>query len=165
MVFRPCLRMVKRENNHIDKPQGLRYIPAPSKPSIFPTGKKHVFPYREEKKLQLQRNKSAVDIVKKEFKLLANIGFVKKNDNIPNKKLLEMTFVRNQFGILQMDDDNITNSNIKGKKYYTTRQIRDMKRNEKNKKETEHQKDVDYVSNLNKWDNKVFPIINSKNNK
>ena len=125
-----------------------------------------MFPYREEKKLQLQRNKSAVDIVKKEFKLLANIGFVKKNDNIPNKELLEMTFVRNQFGILQMDDDNnITNNNIKGKKYYTTRQIRDMKRNEKNKKETEHQKDVDYVSNLNKWDNKGFPIINSKNSK
>lgn len=76
-----------------------------------------------------------------------------------------MTFVRNQFGILQMDDDNITNNNIKGKKYYTTRQIRDMKRNEKNQKDTEHQKDVDYVSNLNKWDNKVFPIINSKNSK
>lgn len=161
MVFRPCLRLVQRKNNHIDKPQGIRYIPAPSKPSIFPTGKRHVFPYREEKKLQLQRNKSAVDIVRKEFKLLANIGFVKKNDNIPNKQLLDMTFVRNQIGILQMDDDNITNNNAKGKKHCTTRQIRDIKRNEKNKREVERQKDVDYVSNLNKWD-KAFPNINNK---
>lgn len=162
MIFRPCLRLVKRNNNHIDKPQGIRYIPPPSKPSIFPTGKRHVFLYREEKKIQLQRNKSAVDIVRKEFKLLANIGFVKKNDNIPNKQLLDMTFVRNQIGILQMDDDNITNNNLKGKKYYTARQIREMKRNEKNKKEAELQKDVDYVTNLNKW-NKVFPKINNKN--
>ena len=75
--------MIKRQSSYVARPQGIRYIPAPSKPSVITTGKKHDFPYRDEKEkeIKLQRNMSEVNTVKREFKLMANIGFVKKNDN------------------------------------------------------------------------------------
>ena len=103
---------------------------------------------------------SEVNTVKREFKLMANIGFVKKNDNIPNHKLIGMAFIRDQFGLLRMDDDYISGrvdmSNL------TKKQIKDIQRKQSTHKEREFKKDVDYVSNLNKWDNKVFPQIKQK---
>lgn len=163
MTFRPCLKMIKRQSSYVDRPQGIRYIPAPSKPSVFTTGKKHDFPYRDEKEkeIKLQRNMSEVNTVKREFKLMANIGFVKKNDNIPNHKLVGMSFIRDQFGLLRMDDDYISGrvdmSNL------TKKQIRDIQRKQSAHKEREFKKDIDYVSNLNKWEQKVFPSIKQKN--
>ena len=154
--------MIKRQSSYVARPQGIRYIPAPSKPSVITTGKKHDFPYRDEKEkeIKLQRNMSEVNTVKREFKLMANIGFVKKNDNIPNHKLIGMAFIRDQFGLLRMDDDYISGrvdiSNL------TKKQIKDIQRKQSAHKEREFKKDVDYVSNLNKWDNKVFPQIKQK---
>ena len=44
----------------------------------------------------------------------------------------------------------------------TKKQIKDIQRKQSAHKEREFKKDVDYVSNLNKWDNKVFPQIKQK---
>ena len=108
--------------------------------------------------MKLERNMSAADAVRKEFRLMSNIGFGKKElENLPNDKILNIRFKRDPFGTIRMDEDN----DYKGPK--TRSQLRQEKRALKTAKARQIQRDSEYVSNLSNFDKKFFPSINKKN--
>ena len=80
-IFKPCCKMVKPLNAHKDKPEGIRYIPCPSKIPAPRKEKKHEFIYQIEKdkvEFEKARNMSNNNIVKREFNLMGLVGFKKK---------------------------------------------------------------------------------------
>ena len=108
-VFRPCCKMVNQPNNHYDRPEGLRYIPFPTKEYIPRPEKRHEFPYkREMDRNEIEKNKimTNANIVRNEFKLLSKIGFSKQPyKNLTNQQLLGYNFTKDQFGALKMENN------------------------------------------------------------
>ena len=107
-VFRPCCKMVNQPNNHYDKPEGLRYIPFPSRGYIARPEKRHEFPYKREfDRIENDKNKKMTnaDIVRNEFKLLSTLGFAKQPyKNLTNQQLLAYNFTKDEFGALKMNN-------------------------------------------------------------
>ena len=114
-IFRPSCKMVKPPNNHYDRPEGLRYIPFPSRGYIPRPEKRHEFPYKRElDREEIEKNKKMTNanIVKNEFKLFSHIGFSKQPyKNLTNQQLLSYNFTKDQFGALKMN--KIINDNNK----------------------------------------------------
>ena len=106
-VFRPSCKMVKPPNNHYDRPEGLRYIPFPSRGYVPRPEKKHEFPYKRELE-RIENEKylkmNNANIVRNEFKLFSHIGFSKQPyKNMTNQQLLGYNFTKDQFGHLKMN--------------------------------------------------------------
>ena len=60
-VFRPSCKMVQQPNNHYDRPEGLRYIPFPTKDSVPRPEKRHEFPYKRElDRIEIEKKKKNV---------------------------------------------------------------------------------------------------------
>ena len=114
-IFRPCCKMVQPPNNHYDRPEGLRYIPFPSRGYIPRPEKKHEFPYKREldrEEMEKSKRMTNANIVKNEFKLFSHLGFSKQPyKNLTNQQLLSYNFTKDQFGALQMNRINGTNNN------------------------------------------------------
>ncbi len=106
-VFRPSCKMVPQPNNHYDRPEGLRYIPFPSRGYIPRPEKRHEFPYKRElDRAEIEKNKKMTNahIVSNEFRLLSQIGFSKQPyKNLTNQQLLSYNFTKDQFGALKMN--------------------------------------------------------------
>ena len=113
----------QQPNNHYDRPEGLRYIPFPSRDYIPRPERRHEFPYKRElDRKQIENNKrmSSLDIFRTEFKVMSNIGFSKQQfKNMTNQQLLEYNFTRDKFGALKMNkikgynmDHNINNKRM-----------------------------------------------------
>ena len=106
-IFKPCCRMIPNPNKNIDRPEGLRYIPFPTKDSVTRPERRHEFPYKRElDRKQIENNKrmSSLDIFRTEFKVMSNIGFSKQQfKNMTNQQLLEYNFTRDRFGALKMN--------------------------------------------------------------
>ena len=107
-VFRPCCKMVNQPNNHYDKPEGLRYIPFPSRGYIGRPEKRHEFPYKREfDRIENDKNRKMTnaDIVRNEFKLISTLGFAKQPyKNLTNQQLLAYNFTKDEFGALKMNN-------------------------------------------------------------
>ena len=180
MVFRPSLKRVQSQTTYVERPQGLKIVPKPNRlSSARPEGKKSYFPYRierAEKEKKLLKEMKTENFIHDEFRLLQHIGFVKKDySTIPNRHLMNLTFVRDQFNSLRMDDDfntyvNEPNvKNIKGYNDLTIKQKREIQKKITLNKKQQLNKDMKYVFDLNKWENKNFPkvskpVINNNNN-
>ena len=112
--FRPCCRMVQQPNNHYDRPEGLRYIPFPTRDYIPRPERRHEFPYKRElDRNEIENNKkmSNADIVRNEFKLISTLGFSKQPyKHLTNQQLLKYNFVKDKFGALQMNNINQNNN-------------------------------------------------------
>ena len=108
-IFRPSCRMIPNPNKNIDRPEGLRYIPFPTKDSVARPERRHEFPYRREmdrKEIEKNRRMNSLDIFRTEFKVMSNIGFSKQQfKNMTNQQLLEYNFTRDKFGALKMNFD------------------------------------------------------------
>ncbi len=106
-VFRPSCKMVPQPNNHYDRPEGLRYIPFPSRGYVPRPEKRHEFPYKRElDRAEIEKNKKMTNahIVSNEFRLLSQIGFSKQPyKNLTNQQLLSYNFTKDQFGALKMN--------------------------------------------------------------
>ena len=105
-VFRPCCKMMQHPFNHFDRPEGLRYIPFPTKESVKRPERRHEFPYKRElDRQEIENNKKMTNanMVKNEFKLLSTIGFAKRPyASLTNQQLLGLQFEKDQFGTLRM---------------------------------------------------------------
>ena len=106
-IFRPSCRMIPNPIKNIDRPEGLRYIPFPTKESVPRPEKRHEFPYKREidrKENEKNRRMNSLDIFRNEFKVMSNIGFSKQQfKNLTNQQLLEYNFTRDKFGVLHMN--------------------------------------------------------------
>ena len=105
-IFKPSCRMIPNPNRIIEREEGLRYIPFPSKEPIPRPEKRHEFPYRRDlDRLENERKNrmNSLDIFRQEFKVMSNIGFSKQQfKNMTNQQLLEYDFTRDRFGALKM---------------------------------------------------------------
>ncbi len=114
-VFRPSCKMVPQPNNHYDRPEGLRYIPFPTKDSVPRPEKRHEFPYKRElDRIEVEKNKKMTNAnwVRNEFKLLSTIGFMKQPyKTLTNQQLLQYDFTKDQFGVLKMNMNKTNNIN------------------------------------------------------
>ena len=148
--------MVKPLTSHNDKPEGIKYIPCPSKTSIPRKERKHNFEYKEEKdriEFEKAKNMSNNNIVKREFNLMELIGFAKKPyEGIPftihpgnafNKRILD--------GLI-MDDDN----NMKNEKDMTKKQLKIIKKKKKEEERKDYENMMKYMKNLDEWDKKYI---------
>ena len=155
-IFKPSCKMVKPLTSHNDKPEGIKYIPCPSKTSIPRKERKHNFEYKEEKdriEFEKAKNMSNNNIVKREFNLMELIGFAKKPyEGIPftihpgnafNKRILD--------GLI-MDDDN----NMKNEKDMTKKQLKIIKKKKKEEERKDYENMMKYMKNLDEWDKKYI---------
>ena len=105
-IFKPSCRMIPNPNRIIEREEGLRYIPFPSKEPIPRPEKRHEFPYRRDldrRENEKKNRMNSLDIFRQEFKVISNIGFSKQQfKNMTNQQLLEYDFTRDRFGALKM---------------------------------------------------------------
>ena len=105
-IFKPSCRMIPNPNRIIEREEGLRYIPFPSKEPIPRPEKRHEFPYRRDldrRENERKNRMNSLDIFRQEFKVISNIGFSKQQfKNMTNQQLLEYDFTRDRFGALKM---------------------------------------------------------------
>ena len=105
-IFKPSCRMIPNPNRIIEREEGLRYIPFPSKEPIPRPEKRHEFPYRRDldrRENEKKNRMNSLDIFRQEFKVMSNIGFSKQQfKNMTNQQLLEYDFTRDRFGALKM---------------------------------------------------------------
>ena len=105
-IFKPSCRMIPNPNRIIEREEGLRYIPFPSKEPIPRPEKRHEFPYRRDldrRENERKNRMNSLDIFRQEFKVMSNIGFSKQQfKNMTNQQLLEYDFTRDRFGALKM---------------------------------------------------------------
>ena len=89
-IFKPSCRMIPNPNRIIEREEGLRYIPFPSKEPIPRPEKRHEFPYRRDlDRLENERKNrmNSLDIFRQEFKVMSNIGFSKQQfKNMTNQQ-------------------------------------------------------------------------------
>jgi len=170
-VFKPSCKMVKEIWDRSDRPQGLRYIPCPSKTPIPRKERRHNFPYKEEMdKIEVEKikNMTNANTVMKEFKLLSLIGFAKKPyEGLPYIIKPGNKFNRMLLNTLKMDDNNEDRKNM------TKKQIRMLEKQIKKEERKNLGNDIKYVEDLNEWDKKyiykppsqpVSPPVNASNN-
>ena len=105
-IFKPSCRMIPNPNRIIEREEGLKYIPFPSKEPIPRPEKRHEFPYRRDldrRENERKNRMNSLDIFRQEFKVMSNIGFSKQQfKNMTNQQLLEYDFTRDRFGALKM---------------------------------------------------------------
>ena len=105
-IFKPSCRMIPNPNRIIEREEGLKYIPFPSKEPIPRPEKRHEFPYRRDldrRENEKKNRMNSLDIFRQEFKVMSNIGFSKQQfKNMTNQQLLEYDFTRDRFGALKM---------------------------------------------------------------
>ena len=132
-IFRPSCRMIPNPNKNRDRPEGLRYIPFPSRGTMPRPEKRHEFPYKKEldiKELEKNRRMSSLDIFRNEFKVMSNIGFSKQQyQNMTNQQLLEYNFTRDKFGALQMNKIRDYSLNNNNKRLPKTANYREHRKN------------------------------------
>ena len=153
-VFKPCCKMVEQIFERGDRPEGIRYIPFPSKTQIPRKERRHNFPYKEEMdKIEVDKIKNMTNsnVVMKEFKLLSLIGFAKK----PYEGLPYIIKPGNKFNYkllnsLPMDDDKEDIKNM------TRRQIRLLERKKRMEEKKNLGNDIKYVEDLIKWEKKFI---------
>ena len=125
--------MVKQIGDRKDRPQGLKYIPCPSKTPIPRKERRQNFPYKEEMdKIEVEKVKNMTNsnAVGKEFKLMTLIGFTKKPyEGLPYIIKRGNKFNRIYLNSLKMDDRK------EDKKNMTKKQIRMLEKILKKKKE------------------------------
>ena len=166
-IFKPCCKMVKPLNNHKDKPEGIKYIPCPSKIPAPRREKKHEFMYQIEKdkvEFEKAKNMSNNNIVKREFNLMGLVGFKKKPyEGLPFTICPGNVFNARIMSTLNMGDDN------ENKQGMTKKQIRLMEKKKKEEKKKEHEDILEYMKNLDSWDKKYIykpqtPIVSQQAN-
>ena len=155
-IFKPSCKMVKPLTSHKDKPEGIRYIPCPSKNSIPRKERKHNFDYKEEQdRIEYEKAKKMTNnnIVKKEFNLMGLVGFAKKPyEGIPFTIRPGNAFNRKILNGLNMDDEN----EIKNKKDMTKKQIRIIEKKKKEEEKKDYENMIKYMKNLDEWDKKYI---------
>ena len=153
-VFKPSCKMVKQIGNHYDKPEGIRYIPFPSKTPILRKERRHNFPYKEEMdriEVEKIKNMTNSNAVRNEFKLIGLVGFAKKPyEGLPYVIVPGNKFNRTQLNSLKMDDTNEDRKNM------TKKQIYMLERQLKKEERKNLGNDIKYVENLNDWDKKYI---------
>ena len=139
--------MVKQTCNYYDRPEGLRYIPCPSKTPIPRKERRHDFPFKEELdkiKMETLKNMINTTAVRNEFRLMGLIGFAKK----PYEGLPYIIIPGNKFNRIQMNTLKI-DDNMEDRKNMTKKQIlmleRQLKKDERKN-----------LGNLNEWDKKYI---------
>ena len=151
-IFKPSCKMVKQIGDRRDRPEGLRYIPCPSKTPIPRKERRHNFPYKEEMdriEVEKVKNMTNSNTVGKEFRLMSLIGFAKKPyEGLPYVIKPGNKFNRMILNNLKMDDNNEDRKNM------TKKQIRMLERQIKNEERKNLGNDIKYVQNLNEWDKK-----------
>ena len=166
-IFKPSCKMVKQIGDRRDRPEGLRYIPCPSKTPIPRKERRHNFPYKEEMdKIEVEKVKNMTNsnAVGKEFKLMTLIGFAKKPyEGLPYIIKPGNKFNRILLNSLKMDDSKEDMKNM------TKKQIRMLEKNIKKEEKKNLGNDIKYVQNLNEWDKihiykqKSQPVIPPEN--
>jgi hypothetical protein len=158
-VFKPCCKMVQQIFERGDRPEGIRYIPFPSKTPIPRKERRHNFPYKEEMdKIEVEKIKNMTNsnMVMKEFKLLSLIGFAKKPyEGLPYIIKPGNKFNRNLLNSIQIDD------NYEDRKNMTKKQIRSLERKKRIEEKKNLGNDIKYVEDLIKWDKKyIYKPVN-----
>ena len=155
-IFKPSCKMVKPPTSNKDRPEGIKYIPCPSKNSETRRERKHNFEYKEEKdRIEFEKasNMSNNNIVKREFNLMGLIGFAKKPyEGIPFTICPGNVFNRRMMNNLIMDDE----SEIKNKKDLTKKQIRIIEKRKKEEEKRDYENMMRYMKNLDEWDKKYI---------
>ena len=153
-IFKPSCKMVKQIEDRKDRPEGIRYIPCPSKTPIPRKERRHNFPYKEEMdKIEVEKiqNMTNTNTVRKEFKLMSLIGFAKKPyEGLPYVIQPGNKFNRTLLNTLKMDDNN------EDKKNMTKKQLLMLEKQIKKEKRKTLQNDIKYVQDLNAWDKKYI---------
>ena len=153
-IFKPSCKMVQPIGDRRDKPEGLRYIPCPSKTPIPRKERRHNFPYKEEMdriEVEKVKNMTNSNAVGKEFKLMSLIGFAKKPyEGLPYVIQPGNKFNRILLNNLKMDDNNEDRKNM------TKKQIRMLEREIKKEERKNLGNDIKYVQDLNEWDKKYI---------
>ena len=153
-VFRPTCKMVQQNGNHYDRPEGLRYIPCPSKTPIPRKERRHNFPYKNEMdkiKTETLKNMTNTTAVRNEFRLMGLIGFAKKPyEGLPYIIIPGNKFNRMQMNTLKMDDT------MEDRKNMTKKQILMLERQLKREERKNLGNDIKYVQDLNDWDKKYI---------
>ena len=163
--------MVKQISDRQDWPQGLRYIPCPSKTPIPRKERRHNFPNKEEmNKIEVDKikNMKNSNCIGKKFKLMSLIGFSKKPyEGLPYIIQPGNKFNRMLFSTIKMDDNTIDGKTM------TKKQICMLEKQIKNEERKNLGNDIKYVQNLNDWDKKfiykeqnqvITPPVNISNN-
>lgn len=152
-IFKPCLKMVPEPGNHSDRPEGLRYIPFPSRGTIPRPERRHTFPYRiEMDREEDEKNKrmTNANAVRNEFRLMGLVGFAKKPyEGIPYKCKPGGAFNRTQLNSIRMDD-------YEDEKNMTKRQKFLLERKKKLEERKNYNNDIKYVENLCEWEKKIL---------
>lgn len=153
-IFKPSCKMVKPMGERRDKPEGLKYIPCPSKTPISRKERRHNFPYKEEMdriEVEKIKNMTNSNAVGKEFKLMSLIGFAKKPyEGLPYVIQPGNKFNRILLNNIKMDDNNEDRKNM------TKKQIRMLERQIKKEEKKNLGNDIKYVQDLNEWDKKYI---------
>ena len=153
-VFKPSCKMVKPLTSHQDKPEGIRYIPCPSKNPIPRKERKHEFEYKTEKdrvEFEKAKNMNNNNIVKKEFNLMGVIGFAKKTyEGIPFTIHPGNAFNRRMYDEMEKDDKNEFNNN----KALTKKQKRIIEKKKKEEEKKDYENMMKYMKDLDEWDKK-----------
>lgn len=153
-VFKPCCRMIKEPGDNCKRPEGLRYIPCPSKSSIPRKERRHDFPYkREMDREEIEKNKrmTQANYVRNEFRLMGLVGFAKKPyEGIPYTIVPGNKFNRMHLNSLKMDDDNVDQDSMSKK------QLEMYLRKQRNEERKNLFNDMKYVENLISWDKKYL---------
>ena len=154
-VFRPHSKRVENIHQNIKRPEGLKYIPFPTPESIPRPEKRHYFPYRaqrEKDEMEINKKMNNEYFVHNEFKVINERGFGDRPyDNVSNRKLMGMNFVRDQFGTIRFDDTDDP--------YRTKNQIKMDLEKERRGVRDNLKKDINYVKGLSDWDKKNFPKV------
>ena len=155
-IFKPSCKMVKPLTSHKDRPEGIRYIPCPSKNPEPRRERKHNFEYKEEKdriEFEKAKNMNNDNIVKKEFNLMELIGFAKKPyEGIPFTIQPGNAFNRRLLNNIIMDDE----SEMKNNKEMTKKQIRIYQKKKKEEEKKDYENMIRYMKNLDEWDKKYI---------
>lgn len=145
--FRPCLKMVNSNFERKDKPQGIRPIQQQITINKWDPEKRHHFQYLEEKakmEKEKERKLTLSNYVSNEMRLMEHVGFKGRQnlESLTNRQLMGLTFKKAGNKITLEAEDQFFNNN---------QRIKDRKR------------DIEYVNNLNTWENKTLTKFNKDN--
>ena len=105
--FRPCCKFVPKITEKVKNQKGLKYIPFPTQPSIRRMERRHKFPYKEQlenDKIENLKKMTNEQILLNENHYLINYGgFLRKDFNLTNQELSQMTFVKKPNGRIEIE--------------------------------------------------------------
>lgn len=138
-VFRPSIKKVLNQTDRKDKPQGIKVVTPIITINKWDPEKRHKFGYMEEKAKEMKEHERKMTMshyVRNEMKLLEEEGgFVKKRFNMTNRDLFGTKFNRVGHKIEMVTEDLY---------------------NDKHQRAKEHKRDMEYVNNLNTWENRTL---------